>query len=67
MHYAGVACDMDKIMEIARKYKLFVVEDAAQAIDSLLQREDRWAASGTWVAFLFMKRKISNAAKVECY
>ena len=34
VHYAGVACDMDKIMEIARKYKLFVVEDAAQAIDS---------------------------------
>ncbi len=34
VHYAGVACDMDKIMELADKYKLFVVEDAAQAIDS---------------------------------
>ncbi len=34
VHYAGVACDMDKIMELAEKYKLFVVEDAAQAIDS---------------------------------
>ena len=34
VHYAGVACDMDKIMEIAEKYKLYVVEDAAQAIDS---------------------------------
>jgi dTDP-4-amino-4,6-dideoxygalactose transaminase len=34
VHYAGVACDMDKIMELANKYKLFVVEDAAQAIDS---------------------------------
>ena len=34
VHYAGVACDMDKIMEIANKYNLFVVEDAAQAIDS---------------------------------
>ena len=34
VHYAGVACDMDKIMEIANHYNLFVVEDAAQAIDS---------------------------------
>lgn len=34
VHYAGVACDMDRIMEIANKYHLFVVEDAAQAIDS---------------------------------
>jgi dTDP-4-amino-4,6-dideoxygalactose transaminase len=34
VHYAGVACDMDKIMAIANKYNLFVVEDAAQAIDS---------------------------------
>jgi len=34
VHYAGVACDMDKIMELADRYKLLVVEDAAQAIDS---------------------------------
>lgn len=34
VHYAGVACDMDRIMEIADKYHLLVVEDAAQAIDS---------------------------------
>ena len=34
VHYAGVACDMDRIMEIARKHDLLVVEDAAQAIDS---------------------------------
>lgn len=34
VHYAGVACEMDEIMRIANKYKLFVVEDAAQAIDS---------------------------------
>ena len=34
VHYAGVACDMDRIMEIAEKYNLLVVEDAAQAIDS---------------------------------
>lgn len=34
VHYAGVACDMDKIMEIANKHNILVVEDAAQAIDS---------------------------------
>ena len=34
VHYAGVACDMDKIMDIANIHNLFVVEDAAQAIDS---------------------------------
>jgi dTDP-4-amino-4,6-dideoxygalactose transaminase len=34
VHYAGIACDMDKIMEIANRHNLFVVEDAAQAIDS---------------------------------
>jgi len=34
VHYAGVACDMDKIMALADKYNLFVVEDAAQAVDS---------------------------------
>ena len=32
VHYAGVACEMDKIMEIAEKHHLMVVEDAAQAI-----------------------------------
>lgn len=34
VHYAGVASDMDKILDLARKYNLKVVEDAAQAIDS---------------------------------
>lgn len=34
VHYAGVACDMDFIMELAQKYNLLVIEDAAQAIGS---------------------------------
>ncbi len=34
VHYAGISVDMDKVMELAEKYNLFVVEDAAQAIDS---------------------------------
>lgn len=32
MHYAGVACEMDTIMDIARRHKLLVVEDAAQGV-----------------------------------
>lgn len=34
VHYAGVACEMDKIMKIAKKHNLKVVEDAAQAVCS---------------------------------
>jgi len=34
VHYAGVACDMGRIMSIAEKRGIFVIEDAAQAIDS---------------------------------
>ena len=34
VHYAGVACDMDPILDLASKHNLFVIEDAAQAIDS---------------------------------
>lgn len=34
MHYAGVSCEMDKIMSIAKQYGLLVVEDAAQAVMS---------------------------------
>lgn len=34
VHYAGIACDMDKIMALARTYNLLVIEDAAQSIDS---------------------------------
>lgn len=34
MHYAGVACEMDAIMDIAKRHKLLVIEDAAQAVMS---------------------------------
>ena len=34
VHYAGCACDMDAIMDIANRHNLLVVEDAAQAVDS---------------------------------
>ncbi|MDO4338118.1 MAG: dTDP-4-amino-4,6-dideoxygalactose transaminase [Eubacteriales bacterium] len=34
VHYAGVACEMDTIMRLARKYRLKVVEDAAQGVEA---------------------------------
>lgn len=40
VHYAGVACNMEKIMDIAKKYNLLVIEDAAQAIDSYFTFSD---------------------------
>lgn len=40
VHYAGVACDMDKIMSIVNKHGIIVIEDAAQAIDSYYISKD---------------------------
>lgn len=40
VHYAGIAVDMDKIMNLAAKYNLHVIEDAAQAIDSFYTGKD---------------------------
>ena len=40
VHYAGMACDMDKIMALAGQYGLWVVEDAAQAIDGYFVGKD---------------------------
>ncbi|QHT65625.1 dTDP-4-amino-4,6-dideoxygalactose transaminase [Rhodocytophaga rosea] len=37
VHYAGIACDMAAVMKLAERYNLFVVEDAAQAIDSYFE------------------------------
>lgn len=39
VHYAGVACDMDIIMDIANKNNLYVIEDAAQAVDSYYKQK----------------------------
>lgn len=34
IHYAGISADMDKIKEIAKKYNLYIIEDAAQAVNA---------------------------------
>jgi dTDP-4-amino-4,6-dideoxygalactose transaminase len=56
VHYAGVACDMDKIMEIANKYNILVVEDAAQAIDSYYKGRPL-GSIGHMAAFSFHETK----------
>ena len=56
VHYAGVACDMDRIMEIAERYHLLVVEDAAQAIDSYYKNRPL-GGIGHLAAFSFHETK----------
>ena len=56
VHYAGVACDMDRIMEIAAKHNLLVVEDAAQAIDSYYKNRPL-GGIGHLAAFSFHETK----------
>lgn len=34
VHYAGIACDMDSLVELCRRHHLFLIEDAAQAVNS---------------------------------
>ncbi len=56
VHYAGMACDMDAIMDIARRHNLRVVEDAAQAIDSTY-RGRPLGTFGDLAAFSFHETK----------
>lgn len=56
VHYAGVACDMDRIMEIANKHNILVVEDAAQAIDSYYKGKPL-GSIGHLAAFSFHETK----------
>jgi dTDP-4-amino-4,6-dideoxygalactose transaminase len=56
MHYAGIACEMDTILNIAAKYDLYVVEDAAQAIDSYYKGKPL-GSLGHFAAFSFHETK----------
>ena len=56
VHYAGVSCDMDSILEIAKKYKLYVVEDAAQAILSKYKKK-KLGSIGDLAALSFHETK----------
>lgn len=62
VHYAGVACDMDGIMELADKYNLIVIEDAAQAIESYYKGR-ALGSIGHLAAFSFHETKNINAGE----
>ena len=62
IHYAGIACDMDKIMELARRYNLFVVEDAAQSIESFYKGKPL-GTIGHLSTFSFHETKNVNAGE----
>ena len=56
VHYAGVACEMDKIMEIAKKHNLIVIEDAAQGVMSKY-KERALGTIGDFGCFSFHETK----------
>lgn len=56
MHYAGIACDMDPILALAKEHRLFVIEDAAQAIDSCYKNRPL-GTIGSFGAFSFHETK----------
>ena len=56
MHYAGVACDMDRIMDIAHRHNLIVVEDAAQAVMATYKGK-ALGTFGTFGCFSFHETK----------
>ena len=79
VHYAGVACEMDEIMRIAKKYNLYVVEDAAQGIQATYKEkalgtigdmgcysfhETKNVSMGEGGALLINKEKYSEEAEI---
>lgn len=56
VHYAGIACDMDPIMEIAGRHGIIVIEDAAQGIDSFYKGRPL-GSIGHLAAFSFHETK----------
>ena len=62
VHYAGVACDMDKIMLLAEKYNLLIVEDAAHAIDSFYNGK-ALGSIGHLATFSFHETKNINSGE----
>ncbi len=56
VHYAGVSCEMDKIMEIAKKYNLLVVEDAAQGVTATYKGQ-QLGAIGDFGCYSFHETK----------
>jgi dTDP-4-amino-4,6-dideoxygalactose transaminase len=56
VHYAGFSCDMDRVVEIARKHSLYIIEDAAQAIESTYKNRPL-GSIGHFACFSFHETK----------
>lgn len=66
VHYAGVACEMDTIMDIARRYNLLVIEDAAQAVMSTYKGK-ALGTIGDYGCYSFHETKIILWVREEHY
>lgn len=79
VHYAGFACEMDRIMDIAKKHNLYVIEDAAHALGAKYKNQNlgtigdigcyslhgtKNAASGEGGLFVTNDKKINKIAEV---
>jgi dTDP-4-amino-4,6-dideoxygalactose transaminase len=79
VHYAGVSCEMDTILNLANSYNLYVIEDAAQAVQSKYKgkllgsigdmgtysfHETKNVISGEGGAILINNNKFSNRAEI---
>lgn len=62
VHYAGVPCEMDEIMRVARRRKLWVVEDAAQALGAAYKGKPA-GSFGDFSAFSFHETKNSTCGE----
>lgn len=62
VHYAGIACDMDPIIELADRHDLLIIEDAAQAIDSYYKGKPL-GSIGDMSTFSFHETKNINSGE----
>lgn len=56
VHYAGIACDLDKLLEISGNYKIPIIEDAAQCIDAYY-KDQHLGTFGDMATFSFHHTK----------
>lgn len=62
LHYAGIACDMEKISALAKRYRLFVIEDAAHSINARYKNKPL-GSLGTFGCFSFHESKNITAGE----
>ena len=66
VHYAGVGCEMDTILEIAKRFNLVVIEDAAQGFDALYKNK-QLGTIGDMGCFSFHETKNIMSGEGGCF